>query len=198
MHTEFEALLDAQLALICPGWQLDDLPDLDDRPDHARYRRCNIKRGTLAKALREAPHEVRNHRDRLFHLVVHDPHASFNHYLITPIVTAIGRHDLHEALTGYLETGTYVERLCALKAWYQAQPGLFYDSATAFERREPVPDRMAEYNAWVALRPRFLAACRMAVEACETAEERERIADLAKSVARAEIVTIGDPGPPDR
>ncbi|MEY9929584.1 hypothetical protein ABH926_004224 [Catenulispora sp. GP43] len=198
IYAEFESLLDAQLALISPEWQIGDLPDMADRPDYARHRRCTIKRGRLAKALTQAPHEVRNHRDALFHLVAHDPHASFNQYLIMPIVAAIGRHELHEALIGYLETGTYVERLCSLKAWYQAQPGLFYDFSDAFERGEANPDRMAAYDAWVALRPRFLAACRIAVEGCETPEERERIADLARSVARAEIVTIGDPGPPNR
>lgn len=197
MYTEFESLLDAQLALLCPGWQIDDLSHLADRPDYARHRRCTIKRGTLAKALKQAPHEVRHHRDALFHIVAHDPNASLNYYLITPIVNAIGRHELHKALIGYLETGTYVERLCALKAWYQAQPGLFYDSSDAFQRGEPVPERMAEYDAWAALRPRFLAACRIAVAACDTPEERRRLADLARSVARAEIVTIGDSGPRD-
>jgi hypothetical protein len=76
-----------------------------------------------------------------------------------------------------------VERLCSLKAWYQAQPGMFYDSAAAFERGEASPDRMAAYDAWVALRPRFLAACRIAVEACDT--PKERAARRSRQIGRA-------------
>jgi hypothetical protein len=195
----FESLLDVHLALISPAWRLPEIPEgyVGD-PDFALRWRTERKRFALAKALKQAPDEVRNHRDGLFHVVVHDQNPSFNYYLIMPIVNAIGRHELYEALIGYLQSGTYVERLCALKAWYQAQPGLFYASSTDYHRGEPNPDRMAEYNAWVALRPRFLAACEAAVEACDTPEEREQLADLARSVARAEIVTIGDPGPPDR
>lgn len=195
---QFESLLDARLALISPAWQLPELPErYVDNPDFILRWRSERKRFALAKALREAPDEVRNHRDALFHIVVHDQNPSFNYYLITPIVKAIGRQELYEALLGYLETGTYVERLCALKAWYSAQPGMFYRTSTDYHRGEPNPDRMPEYEAWVALRPRFLAACRIAVEACDLPEERERLADEARSVASAEIVTIGDPGPAD-
>ena len=195
---QFESLLDAHLALISPAWRLPEMPErYVGKPDFALRWRSERKRFALAKALKRAPDEVRNHRDGLFHIVVHDLNPSFNYYLIMPIVNAIGRSELYEALLGYLETGTYVERLCALKAWYSAQPGIFYRTSTDYHRGEPNPDRMAEYNAWVALRPRFLAACEVAVEACDTPEEREQLADLARSVARAEIVTIGDPGPPD-
>ena len=151
----------------------------------------------MARALKQAPDEVRNHRDGLFHTVVHDPNPSFNYYLITPIVAAIGRHELYEALLGYLETGTYVERLCALKAWYSAQPGIIYDDSTAFHRGEPAPACLPEDTHGPPF-PRFLAACQIAVEACDTPEERRRLADQARSVARAEIVTIGDPGRADR
>jgi len=99
---QFESLLDAHLALVSPDRRLPEIPErYAGKPGFALRWCSETKRFALAKALKRAPDEVRNHRDGLFRTVVHDLDPSFNYYLIMPIVNAIGRSELYEALLGY-------------------------------------------------------------------------------------------------
>lgn len=103
-YPEFEELLDRLLPAFCPEWRLPGPPaNVADKRDLLLKWRCNRKRSALGAALRYDPAKVRANRDVLIHLAVHDLNPSFNRFLISPIIAAIGYREIHEAIIGYLE-----------------------------------------------------------------------------------------------
>lgn len=137
-YDEFEAALDGVLAVFLPERRLPEPPaHVARRPEAAPRWRTGQKRGALAKFLRAHPAEVRNHQDALMHVVVRDLDASFNEFLILPIIAAVGHRAVHEAIIEYMAGGSFTEQVGAVQAWYTAQPGLHYQLAWRPGPRRP-------------------------------------------------------------
>ncbi|MEY9854484.1 hypothetical protein ABH935_000081 [Catenulispora sp. GAS73] len=193
-YDEFEDHLDGMLAVLRPEWHLPEQPPAHafNRPESMSRWRTNAKRSALGSHVREHPAQARAHLPGLLDAVVHDLNASFNEFLILPIIAAVGHRPVHEGIIERLARGTFIEQLGAVAAWYTAQPGLHYRSADDLRRGEPAQDSVRPYTEWLDVLPRYQEACRSAVERCDDPERR---AYLSRRVAAScnGGVSIGTP-----
>jgi hypothetical protein len=190
-YGEFEELIDAILPTFRPDWRLPDPPAyIVNRPELQPHWRCNRKRSALHVALRANLSGIRAHKDALLHLAVHDLNPSLNRFLILPIIEALGHPAVHMAIIGYLENGTFVEQLGAMKAWYTAQPGLHYRTMESFDHGDPTIESATQYADWTKLRTRYRQACQRAIEKCTDPKLRSQLSELAASFAV--VVHIGE------
>lgn len=135
------------------------------------------------------PRSRSKHLPALMDVVVHDLNASFNEFLILPIITAVGHRPVHQGILERLERGSFLEQLGAVAAWYTAQPSWHYRTPDDRDRGDPTPDSALRYSEWLELQSRYREACRRAVERCENPQQRDY---LRKRTARfSQIVSIG-------
>ncbi|MEU5992239.1 hypothetical protein ABZ806_24985 [Spirillospora sp. NPDC047418] len=187
---EFEALLDAALAIFCQRWNPPSAPEkIAVDPVHNLAWRCNRKRTSLVASLGERPELVRANEALLLRVAVHDLNPSFNRYLIDSIAKATGLNGVHNAIIDYLENGTIVEKFGAVRAWYSAQPGLHYPTVHAYDEGTPSVASSVAYGDWMELWPQYKEACRRAVQSCVNPEVRDRLVEDMN--AFAEIREIG-------
>lgn len=190
-YDEFESVLDGMLGVLRPDWRLPEPPaHVAQRPEAAPRWRTNVKRGALAKHLRAHPDEIRNHQAALLHIVVHDLNASFNEFLILPIIEAIGHRAVHEAIIEYMAGGSFTEQVGAVQAWYTAQPGLHYRTPRDRDRGDPTEDSALRYSEWLEVLPRYRAACERAIERCDDSQKREYLKEITARFSEA--VSFGE------
>ncbi|MCF2526141.1 hypothetical protein [Yinghuangia soli] len=113
-------LLDEVLALFAPNWTYPPEPP-GFEPEHPLVR-CNVKRTFLADVLLADLDGVREHADLLLLAAVHDTCPDGVRRLVDPLVAALGYRTVHDALIGYVRTGTPEQQEGARMAWYWAKP----------------------------------------------------------------------------
>jgi hypothetical protein len=201
----FEQRLDALLAQLCPDWVPPALPDVAADPRYMAYERLNVKRLQVAGQLRAQPGAASVMADRVLDAVVHDEDVSFNRQIIEPMLAAVGRRAVQQHLIAVVETGSPLQRVCAIRAWYWSQVVLVYESSQALGSGRPTAASQALDDEVADLRQRYRAACLGAFVACDDIAIRQWLARgflldesfypprLHNTVARARAIAEADP-----
>jgi hypothetical protein len=165
---EFEQRLDALLVELCPGWAAPEFPE---EPGSSRaylkYRQRSVKRSRLASLLREQPQAAIANAHQVLDAIVCDEDVSRNRQIIEPMLAAVGRRRVQEHLISVIESGSFLRRVCAVRAWYWSQAVLVYHSVQALQDDRPTAaskatdDEVADLRAW------YRAACLTAFVDCD-------------------------------
>lgn len=202
----FERRLDALLARLCPDWAPPTLPDeYAGNQRFVAYKRLNAKRMQVAGRLRERPDIALAVADQVLDAIAHDEDVSFNRQLIEPMLATIGRRAVQQHLITVVETGSPLQQVCAVRAWYWSQAVLGYDSSEALRTRRPTSESQAQDNEVVDLRERYRMACLTAFVDCDDLPTQEWLArgflldvsfyppSLHDIVIRARTIAEADP-----
>jgi hypothetical protein len=121
------------------------------------------------------------------------------------MLAAVGRRRVQEHLISVIESGSFLRRVCAVRAWYWSQAMLIYHSAQALQDGRPTAaskatdDEVADLRAW------YRAACLTAFVDCDHNPTREWLAmgfildasfypsNLHGKVARARAIAESEP-----
>ncbi|MBM0226686.1 hypothetical protein [Micromonospora sp. ATA51] len=202
----FERRLDALLARLCPDWAPPALPDeYAANPRFVAYNRLNAKRMQAAGRLREQPDYALSAADQVLDAIVHDEDVSFNRQLIEPMLATVGRRAVQQHLITVVETGSPLQQVCAVRAWYWSQAVMVYESSEPLRTGRPTGASRARDDEVADLRGRYRAACLTAFVDCDDAATREWLArgflldasfyppSLHGIVARARTIAEADP-----
>lgn len=150
----FEPLLDELAAIFCRGQDLARAGSLGEAA--SRYMRCEIKRLAIGRVASRNLAAVREHADLLLRAAVYDQCRSGNRQLVEPLVTALGRRQVKEALITYVETGTDAETIGATMAMYWTGVRLRYSD---WSHRELTASSKAELESVTDVHSRYRQAC---------------------------------------
>jgi hypothetical protein len=203
----FEQRLDSLLSQLCPD-RVAPTPTgkYASNPEFVAYERLNSKRMRVAVALREQPDAAPAVADRVLDAIVHDEDVSFNRHLIEPMVATVGRRAVQEHLIRAVKTGSPLQRVCAVRAWYWSQVTLVYGSSEALRTRRPTAASRAQDDDVADLRGRYRVACLDAFVDCDDVATREWLGrgflldssfyppTLHDTVSRARVIAEADPG----
>jgi hypothetical protein len=174
----FEGRLDDLLAELCSDWAMPELPTkFASNQAFRMYHRRNAKRQQLAGVLRERPDVAVAVADRVLDAIVCDEDVASNRQLIEPMLAAVGRRRVQEYLISAVASGSLLQRVCAVRAWYWSQAVLVFDSSRALRDRRPTAvsqatdDKVADLRAW------YRAACLTAFVDCDHTPTREWLAN---------------------
>jgi hypothetical protein len=114
------------------------------------------KRVRLTAHLRRHPAEAAAHAPAVFAAMAHDYDPSFVRLFADPMLEAVGRRTVQETLLHHLETGSPVEQIGAVMAWYHSQAPLHYIGGLD---GEPTPQSKTAYDAVADLCDRHRRLC---------------------------------------
>ncbi len=202
----FEHLLDGLIAALCPDRSIPASPRPPNDADKSRtYRRVNAKRSQVARELRALVDNGGKIPDAVLDAIVCDEDVSANRQLIEPAVHALGRRAVQRHLIATIERGTYLQKVCAVRAWYWSQVTLVYSSPENLRQRQPTAASRARDDEVADLRANYRTACLMAFVSCDDVPTREWLArgfllnisffppNLHDTVARARAIAEADP-----
>jgi sulfur transfer complex TusBCD TusB component (DsrH family) len=201
-----EAQLDQLLTVLSPGWQAPPPPSDPQVDNRFRdYWRRSRKRTYVAEMLQADLRAAQTMANGVLAAIVRDEDGSSNRQLIEPMVAAIGRSAVQQFLVETIRSGSLLEKVCAVRAWYWSQPTLVYRSLEDMHaRRATSASQAAVEDADDVLRA-YRTACLTAFVECDHTPTRSWLGrgfvlredlyprGLHDQVSRARAIAESDP-----